>query len=514
MADKRKEIYVISNRDVASMRSLDLWLEYVETDEKLPLFPQEARQYSLPSRKEVVSFSDPSWLVEIIANNNLSLLTCLESVDQYRLTFISIRRTNDNGFLLQCFAYILSNIADTDVEASLLLQEMVAFLAVEPNLVMSFAPYFEDQDHDVAVLLESSLLPILQAFVLSANTMDQFILGPFKTVLSNIPRGCLSLSQVADLIELVSLTIRSTDLALDLLLDCLQPNTNRFLTAEPQIVRHLLRNMAAIAVDHIEEAEAAAKRQPGLLDLKLYPKAEDHHEVEVDLRIDTTQTPKSSSHVRLTTASIPENVIVGTNYSMDALVVFSETGRARFRCLHPLPSYFADCSWVLEDCGPFVTTKSMLDAVKDCDTLLEGCCGIASTILGISPPPSASASEQIWHAVPNLNPSQNQAIKLALDSPLLCLWGPPGTGKTETIVEMICALQLANESARILITAPTHNAVDNVMRRYMERINRQPLQLKTQPAVLRVSTEVSCPNPQALLCSYRERPLTLRRSAR
>lgn len=496
------------------MRNLDLYLEYVETVEKLPLFPQEARQYSLPSRKGVVSSSDPSWLVEIIAKNNLSLLTCLESVDQYRLTFTSIRKANDKGFLLQCFEHILSHIADTTIEACSVLQEMIEFLALEPTLVMAFARYFEDRDHAVAVLLEISLLPILRAFVLSANIMDHLILEPFKTVLLNIPRGCLSLSQVADLMQLVSLTIRSTDLALDLLLGCIQPNADHFITAEPQVVRHLLRNTAAIAVDHIEEAETVVKRQQGLLDLRLYPKAKDQCEVEVDFRIDAAGTPKVSSHVRLTTASIPENMLVGTNYSMDALVVFSETGRARFRCLHPLPSYFAECSWVLEDCGPFVTTKSMLDAVKDCDTLLEGCCGIASTILGLSSPPSAPASKRIWHDVPKLNPSQNQAIRLALNGPLLCLWGPPGTGKTETIVEMICALQVANETARFLITAPTHNAVDNVMRRYMQRIRGQPLQLNTQPTVLRVSTEVIFPHPGALLCSYRDRPLTLGRSAR
>jgi regulator of nonsense transcripts 1 len=148
--------------------------------------------------------------------------------------------------------------------------------------------------------------------------------------------------------------------------------------------------------------------------LKLHPKAKTGTEVEVEFRIDATGTPRTSSHVRLTRASIPENRLVGANYTVDASVVFSETGCARFRCLHPLPPHSAECSWIIEDCGPFVTTKCMVDAVGDLNTLLEGCCGIAGTILRIAPLPAMPLPEQTW------NSSQNQAISLALNNRLLC----------------------------------------------------------------------------------------------
>ncbi|KAJ4268109.1 hypothetical protein NW764_014605 [Fusarium oxysporum] len=78
---------------------------------------------------------------------------------------------------------------------------------------------------------------------------------------------------------------------------------------------------------------------------------------------------------------------------------------------------------------------------------------------------------------------------MALNSCLLCLWGPPGTGKTETIVEMIYALQTADPKARVLVTVPTHNVVDNMMRRYIPRLQKQPFARKTQPDLVRVSTE-------------------------
>ncbi|KAH7016049.1 uncharacterized protein B0I36DRAFT_368668 [Microdochium trichocladiopsis] len=41
------EIFVISNRDVESLRCLDLWLNYIETEQVLPLFDEEPRIYSV-----------------------------------------------------------------------------------------------------------------------------------------------------------------------------------------------------------------------------------------------------------------------------------------------------------------------------------------------------------------------------------------------------------------------------------------------------------------------------------
>ncbi|CAI6077713.1 unnamed protein product [Clonostachys chloroleuca] len=55
---------------------------------------------------------------------------------------------------------------------------------------------------------------------------------------------------------------------------------------------------------------------------------------------------------------------------------------------------------------------------------------------------------------------------------------------------MLCALQCAYPRARVLVTAPTHNAVDNVMRKYVTRIRNSPILRAQQPHPLRVSSEV------------------------
>lgn len=480
------------------MRNLDLWLEQIDTTETMPLFSEEPKDYSVPSLRDALSPSDPTWLIEIVRGKDMSALTRLESVQQYQQVFQLARKASDKQFLMRCFEHILTNIEEAAFGPKELLNAMLQVLTTEPTLAIIFTPFLSssrsDKCQDLVILLEASLLPILRAFILSANTMGQLILEPFKSILSAVTPGSLSLHDIADLLELVALTIRSTDLALDLFLECLQHNASRFMVAGPKVTSHLLRNMIAIAIDHIEEANSVAKRQQGLYELKLSPKDKKGNLIEIDFRIDTTGTPKKGSHVRLTTASLPSNVLVGNNYSIDALVVMSETGRARFECLHPLPTYFKECSWILEDCGPFVTSKSMIDAVKDLCIYQEDCCGVANIIFGLPsldiPRPDHSVSR-----IERLNGSQNQAIKLALNSSLLCLWGPPGTGKTETIVEMICALQTASPKARVLATAPTHNAVDNVMRRYIQRLQKQPLARKTQPDLVRVSTEACYQSP-------------------
>ncbi|MEC3878681.1 AAA domain-containing protein [Parapedobacter sp. 10938] len=60
----------------------------------------------------------------------------------------------------------------------------------------------------------------------------------------------------------------------------------------------------------------------------------------------------------------------------------------------------------------------------------------------------------------NLNPSQNKAIAHILDeSPLSILHGPPGTGKTTTLVYAVQAL-LKQRPQQLLVVAPSNTAVD------------------------------------------------------
>ena len=62
---------------------------------------------------------------------------------------------------------------------------------------------------------------------------------------------------------------------------------------------------------------------------------------------------------------------------------------------------------------------------------------------------------------PTLNDSQKDAIRFALASREVALiHGPPGTGKTHTLIELI--LQLLKQDLRMLVCGPSNISVDNI----------------------------------------------------
>ncbi|KAL2270154.1 hypothetical protein VTJ83DRAFT_2338 [Remersonia thermophila] len=65
---------------------------------------------------------------------------------------------------------------------------------------------------------------------------------------------------------------------------------------------------------------------------------------------------------------------------------------------------------------------------------------------------------------PTLNDSQKDAIRFALASREIALiHGPPGTGKTHTLIELI--LQLLRRNQRVLVCGPSNISVDNIVER-------------------------------------------------
>lgn len=68
----------------------------------------------------------------------------------------------------------------------------------------------------------------------------------------------------------------------------------------------------------------------------------------------------------------------------------------------------------------------------------------------------------------NLNESQQEAVRgMMCNDSLMVLHGPPGTGKTTTLVEGI--LQLVKDGKRIVVTAPSNAAVDNIAKKLVEK---------------------------------------------
>lgn len=75
-----------------------------------------------------------------------------------------------------------------------------------------------------------------------------------------------------------------------------------------------------------------------------------------------------------------------------------------------------------------------------------------------------------------LNQSQEDAVFHCAQKQLSIIWGPPGTGKTDTLASFVHALvnesQTQNITKKILITGPNYRAVEELAERILKSINR------------------------------------------
>jgi hypothetical protein len=78
-----------------------------------------------------------------------------------------------------------------------------------------------------------------------------------------------------------------------------------------------------------------------------------------------------------------------------------------------------------------------------------------------------------------LNEGQWAAWRGVFREPLTLIWGPPGTGKTHTVAHILVGYALAARAARqplrILVTASTHHAIVNVLRKTAELVGEYGL---------------------------------------
>lgn len=110
---------------------------------------------------------------------------------------------------------------------------------------------------------------------------------------------------------------------------------------------------------------------------------------------------------------------------------------------------------------------------------------LQNVLLGLSSPGTADASQikDLEFLDPTLNESQKDAIRFALSSPEIALiHGPPGTGKTYTLIELI--LQFLKRNLRVLVCGPSNISVDNIVERLAAASPSTPIVRLGHPARL------------------------------
>ncbi len=85
-----------------------------------------------------------------------------------------------------------------------------------------------------------------------------------------------------------------------------------------------------------------------------------------------------------------------------------------------------------------------------------------------NPRPTAIAPIAKPAGLRDLNPSQRGAVEKALGQRVTFVWGPPGTGKTQTIAELAACLVRARK--RVLLTALSNMALDQLLLATVSRL--------------------------------------------
>ena len=74
------------------------------------------------------------------------------------------------------------------------------------------------------------------------------------------------------------------------------------------------------------------------------------------------------------------------------------------------------------------------------------------------------------------NPSQQEAIRLAMTEPILYVWGPPGTGKTASLGRMVA--EYLRQGKKVLMVSNTNRAVDVGLLSVLDAMQQVGMQVK------------------------------------
>ncbi|KAI8970962.1 P-loop containing nucleoside triphosphate hydrolase protein [Pilobolus umbonatus] len=113
-----------------------------------------------------------------------------------------------------------------------------------------------------------------------------------------------------------------------------------------------------------------------------------------------------------------------------------------------------------------ITYERMLKGLEKLQKRVEtGGSNLVNVLLGQARPSPLQHVKDITFFDDTLNESQKQAVKFALASQDISLiHGPPGTGKTYTLIEIIRQLVI-NQDKRVLVCGPSNISVDNLVER-------------------------------------------------
>ncbi|OCH91052.1 RdRP-domain-containing protein [Obba rivulosa] len=534
------EIHVVSNRDRIAHQAFDLRFEHVQTEEFLGRFDHKPEAYT-PN-----TLSGYPW-----AEQNPKSLFFKTGSKEEAESIIANTSQNDRldyfKFALQhhaeerIFWIFTAVIRGQDLP----LDDIQFYIEEYPPLAYSILKRFlPDESTSLPEAIASLSWIIIRNVIRSANDLGIASLVALEKLTANINQ--LNLPTFFDALWLVSLSVRASSLVQEVLLVLHECRAG--IRALSRRLEYAHQHALAIIFDRVEEAADtcpcdesgrprrqskapiraklvpySSKKQelpqpnpgaepaigaPGQGQAHVEPRVENTVQtpgeeqagpdakgkiaVVAHIRVDAQTTSRIHSHVRLRVSSPPQGPHVPSAI-VDAIVTRANRGELYLEVQQPLPPEYDRVDWNLYDAGSTATSKAMLDAVLRLAEDGYECCRFNDVIIGTAA--VVEEDEQlsqdltdVGHRLPEtLNASQCTAVLSAQPGSLSLIWGPPG--KTTVVVQILLRFLREDPECRILMTASTHNAVDNVLERFVRE--SEAAHLLTDEQILRAATESS-----------------------
>ncbi|KXN84461.1 putative RNA-dependent RNA polymerase 1 [Leucoagaricus sp. SymC.cos] len=503
------EIHVVSNRDRVAHQLFDLWFEHVPTEEFIPRFKRKAAPYRLNDIREVDWDRYPDWLHPLLFPHHYDPSSPLEptqasvnqslrdrSLEDVEMVLDVALRYHAEDELFFTFQHLISREPFSE-------NIILTWIDQHPPLVFVLLKTFppDPEANSLQGVLREQAFPILRALVRSANELKIAVLAGLEKISGSIRH--LGLADFFGLLTLAALSVRSPQLTQEVLLvlnDC------RVEGELDGARRYGYKHALAVAFDTAEEAaDECPCNEDGRPRRQKTPPTQtrlshvngDGFTVKAAIRVDARTAARLHSHVRLEASSKPENRWISIPV-LDGLVIHAGKGELKIELLHPPPPEMENMDWNLYTAGSIATSRAMMEALLRLLTEREQCCVFYPSITGDvtteTPATSSEVLESNFEPGDHLNESQKAAVMSPTQKPLSLIWGPPGTGKTTVVVEILRLLLSCRIEQKILMTASTHNArffsaVDNVLERFI-RLNHE-LNLVREEEILRVATDQS-----------------------
>ncbi|KAK0493854.1 RNA-directed RNA polymerase [Armillaria luteobubalina] len=496
------ELHVVSNRDRISHQLFDLWFEHVPTENRVRRFDREIRSYTLNDLLAVdwESTEDPQpkhlrdlFKTKLMVNEftrRLSDTTAQQWKDIVQ--FALMYHAEEEVFWT--FSFVISQPLPLGRESVMTLMEL------HPPLVFSLLKKYPPEETENVLPPETEALErsILHNIIRCANGLSLATLVALEKLSGTIAR--LTADVYFDLLMQTALSVRAPQVVQEVLF--VLNDSRATLPDIPPEQKYGNKFALGIAFDRAEEAADECpcnedgrprKQRTAPVKTTMQHVPENPLQVKVPIRVDSRTPIRLHSHVRLQAASEVEKTATVEVPVLDGVVVQSLKGEMTIELQHPPPPEMERMDWNMYNAGSIATSKAMMDALIRLLMEKEECCRYHHLITGetsgdglptTTPDPVAEFTYS-----PDLNESQIEAIK-SCEAPLSLIWGPPGTGKTTVVVQILRKiLQSSQEPPRILMTASTHNAVDNVLERFVKENNEGHYIRDEQ--ILRVATDVS-----------------------